>query len=57
MKIREEVINKEEPRHYPIAFNMRIAKYKESLKIKPNQYDVIWTIYFTYLVCLLNKGP
>ena len=30
----EEAINKEEPKHYPIAFNPRIAKYKESLKNK-----------------------
>lgn len=34
MEVREEAINKEEPKHYPIVFNPRIAKYKESLKIK-----------------------
>lgn len=34
MEVREEKINKEEPKHYPITFNPRIAKYKESLKVK-----------------------
>lgn len=34
MEVRIEAINNEKPKHYPIAFNPRIAKYKESLKNK-----------------------
>lgn len=34
MEVRKEAIDKEEPEHYPIAFNARIAKYKESLNNK-----------------------
>ncbi len=28
MKVREEAIEKDEPKHYPIAFNPRIARHK-----------------------------
>ena len=34
MEVRKEAIDKEEPEQYPIAFNARIAKYKESLNNK-----------------------
>ena len=31
MEVRKEAMNREEPKQYPIPFNSRIAKYKESL--------------------------
>ena len=34
MEVRKEAIDKEAAEHYPIAFNARIAKYKESLNNK-----------------------
>lgn len=34
MEVRKEAIDKEKPKHYPIAFNPKIAKYKETLKNK-----------------------
>lgn len=34
LEVRKEAIDKEEPEQYPIAFNARIAKYKESLNNK-----------------------
>lgn len=34
MEVRKEAMDKKESKHYPIAFNARIAKYKESLNNK-----------------------
>ena len=34
MEVRKEAIDKEKPKHYPIVFNPKIAKYKETLKNK-----------------------
>ncbi|WP_224758255.1 IS3 family transposase [Thomasclavelia spiroformis] len=35
MEVRIDAFNNEKPKQYPIVFNPRIAKYKESLKNKP----------------------